>query len=204
MRWKGITADELEILRQVERINFQIRQAVKEFGKNSRLYQQYESILTPRNRPGLVHGMMAAHNKSGILQLSIKRKDIKDYVLGSYKRDLTQLSKMQTVGEVKKQMIKAYETRKGVKVKTRAERKAAYSEEKQYDQGLFDQLTALLGRYYELEKKLGVEFTSHQQLRDLSKGAFTSHDDLKQMLQIVTDELEKEHHAIAEDYLAGL
>lgn len=203
-RWKGITAEELIILREVEKINYQIRQAASQLGTNSRLYQQYESILTPRKRPGLTHGLMAAHNKAGVLQLSIKKKDIKQYVLGSYARDLKQLGKMPTIGQVKQEMIKAYETRTGEKIKTRAERKAAYEKEKSYDQGLFDQLTELLGRYYELEKKLGVEFVSHQKLRDLSKGIFTSQDDLKEMLRIVTEELEKEHREIAEDYLAGL
>lgn len=203
-RWKGITAEELIILREVERINYQIRQAASQLGKNSRLYQQYESVLTPRNRPGLVHGLMAAHNKAGVLQLSIKKKDIKQYVLGSYDRDLKQLGKMPTIGQVKKEMVQAYEARTGAKVKTRKDRKAAYETEKKFDQALFDQLTELLGRYYELEKKQGVEFTSHQKLRDLSKGIFTSQGDLKEMLQTVSDELEKEHHAIAEDYLAGL
>lgn len=203
-RWKGITAEELLILREVERINYQIRQAASQLGKSSRLYQQYENVLTPTNRPGLTQGLMAKHNKAGVLQLSIAKKDIKQYVLGSYNRDLQQLGKMPTIGQVKQEMISAYEARTGMKVKTRAERRVAYEREKQYDQGLFDQLTGLLGRYYELEKKQGVEFSSHQKLRDISKGVFTSQDDLKQMLQIVTDELERERHQIADDYLAGL
>lgn len=205
MRWKGITADELTVLREIERINYQIRQTVKEFGKDSRLYQQYESILAPMNRPGLVHGMMAGHNKAGVLQLSIKKKDIKEYVLGSYKRDLQQLGKMQTVGQVKKEMVKAYETRTRQKVKTRAEIRQAVQIEKAADQKLFDILTEMLAAYYEIEKKYGgKELASHQKLRDLSKGHWTSHDELLQMMDEVDKELKAEKHKIVEDYLGGL
>lgn len=208
-KWKGMTADEMQVLREIERINFQIRSAAKEFGMNSRLYQQYESMLFPRSGTGLGSGRMHRHMESGVVQLRTDKGAIKQYVLGSYRKDLKQLGRMETVGQVKKHMVSAYAQRKGIDESTmkRADRKAALAEEKRYDQGLFDKVSQFLDIYYKLENEvlpMGGEFASHEQLRQISRGHWSSYDELNQMLTTITNELETEHHIAVKNFLEGL
>ena len=210
-KWKGMTADELQVLRQIERINYQIRSAAKEFGMNSRLYQQYETMLFPRSGTGLGSGRMHRHMQSGVVQLRADRAAISQYVLGSYQRDLKQLSRMQTVGQVKESMVQAYIARNPKvdpdSLKTRAGRRAAIAAEKKYDQGLFDKVSQFLDIYYKLENEvlpIGGEFATHAQLRELSKGHWSSYDELNRMLDTITHELEEEHHIAVKNFLEGL
>lgn len=210
-KWKGITADELQVMKEIQRINFQMRSAAKEFGMNSRLYQQYESLLFPRSNTGLGSGRMHRHMKSGVVQLRTDKAAIKQYVLGDYRRDLKQLGQMQTVGQTKKNMLEAYQARNPKvdpeSLKTRAGRKAAIEEEKKYDQGLFDQVSQFLDLYYKLEDKLlptGGEFATHQQLRDISRGHWSSYDELRQMLDVAKKELEAEQHNVVQNFLERL
>ena len=140
-KWKGITADELIVLREIERINYQMRSAAKEFGMNSRLYNQYVNMLFPRSGTGLGSGRMHRLMESGVVQLRTDKAAVKQYVIGSYKRDLKQLSRIQTVSQTKQNMINAYVSRNHIdpaSMKSRAARRAAIEAEKKYDQTLFD------------------------------------------------------------------
>lgn len=208
---KGMTADELQVLRQIERINYQIRSAAKEFGMNSRLYQQYESMLFPRSGTGLGSGRMHRHMKSGVVQLRTDKAAISQYVIGSYQRDLKQLSRVQTVGQVKENMIQAYQARNPKidpkSLKTRSGRRAAIEEEKKYDQGLFDTVSQYLDLYYKLENEvlpMGGEFASHAKLRELTRGHWSSYDELQRMIDTVKNEMEQEHHIAVKNFLEGL
>lgn len=208
---KGMTADELKVLREIERINYQIRSAAKEFGMNSRLYQQYETMLFPRSGTGLGSGRMHRHMESGVVQLRTDKAALSQYVLGSYQRDLKQLSRMQTVGQVKENMVQAYQARNPKidpnSLKTRAGRRAAIEEEKKYDQGLFDTVSQYLDLYYKLENEIlpmGGEFVSHAKLRELTKGHWSSYDELQRMIDTVKNEMEQEHHIAVKNFLEGL
>lgn len=208
-KWKGMTTEELQVLREIERINFQIRSAAKEFGMNSRLYHQYENMLFPRSGLGLGSGRMHRHMESGVVQLRTDKGAIRQYVLGSYRKDLKQLGRMETVGEVKKHMVSAYAQRKRIDESTmkRADRKEALEAEKKYDQGLFDKVSQFLDIYYKLENEvlpMGGEFASHEQLRQISKGHWSSYDELNQMLTTITTELEAEHHIAVKNFIEGL
>ena len=204
-KWKGITADELMILRQIQAINYQIRQVAAEFGTDSRLYKQYESMLFPRRRVGLGQARMTDVNAKGIVQIKAGKSFVRQYVITAYTRELNRLSKMRTVGQEKQSMIEAYELRTKKKVKTRAER-AAVVKEMIEKRSLFDEVNEYAGKYYELEKKLapGMEFASHRKLRELSKGYWSSDEDLKDMIKIMKKELKAEKHRVTKDYLEGL
>lgn len=209
-KWKGITAPELIMLRQIERINFQLRQAVKEFGKDSRLYGQYENILTSTRKNTLADAGLIRETSSGILQLKADKRAIREYMnYTSYEKSVARLLKMQTVGQVKQAMINAYSARTKIKVTTRAERKAAFESEKKLDNHLFHELDRILYQYYKLEDELGNgrEFVSHDEIRSISEGYWSSTEDLQRMLKIANDELNRNKHKIKkehDDYLAGL
>lgn len=209
-KWKGITADELIMLRQIERINFQLRSAAKEFGMHSRLYGQYENMLTSTRKNTLADAGLLRETKSGVLQLRVGQKAIREYTsYSAYGKAINRLLKVQTVGATKKAMIAAYTARTKIQVKTRAEKQAAFESEKKLDNYLFAQLDRVLYQYYKLEDEYGMgrEFTSHDKLRGLSMGYWSSQDDLQRMLKIANDELQKQEHKIKkqyEDYLAGL
>lgn len=209
-KWKGISAEELVMLRKIERINYQIRSAVKELGTNSRLYGQYENMLTSTRKNTLGEGGFLRESSSGILQLRADRKSIREYLTyTAYEKAVDRLNKMQTVGQVKENMIKAYQARTRITATTRAERKAAFESEKALDNQLFSELDRILYQYYKLEDELGNgrEFVSHDQLRALSEGFWTSQDDMQRMLKIANDELQRQNHKIKreyDDYLAGL
>lgn len=209
-KWKGITAPELIMLRQIERINFQLRQAVKEFGKESRLYGQYENILTATRKNTLADAGLIRETSSGILQLKADKRAIREYMnYTSYEKTVDRLLKMQTVGQVKQAMINAYSARTKINVKTRAELKAAFESEKRLDNYLFAQLDRVLYQYYKLEGEMGNgrEFVSHDEIRSISSGYWSSTEDLQRMLKIANDELNRNKHKIKkehDDFLAGL
>lgn len=209
-KWKGITAEELETLRQIEAINYKIREVARVFGKESRLYKQYEWAFFPkksskRGRYGLGQAMMAAENKSGIIQLKTGKSFVRQYVITSYTRELKRLSKMKSVGQEKAEMIAAYEARHKTKVKTRSD-KAAALRELQEQRSLFQEINDLASTYYEMEKKLapGMRFASHRKLEQLSKGYWTDEKDLKKMIKVLKKEIAAENHKVVKDFLEGL
>lgn len=209
-KWKGITAPELIMLRQIERINYQLRQVVKEFGMDSRIYNQYENMLTSTRKNTLADAGLIRETSTGILQLRADKRAIREYMdYTAYEKSVDRLLKMQTVGQVKQAMIDAYSARTKMSVKTRAERKAAFESEKRLDNHLFAELDRILYQYYKLEDDIGNgrELASHDQLRAISTGFWSSHEDLQEMLRIANAELQANEHKVKkeyEDYLAGL
>lgn len=209
-KWKGITAEELIMLRKIERINYQLRATVKEFGMQSRLYNQYDNLLTSTRKNTLADGGFVRESSSGILQLKADKRSIREYLqYSSYEKGVNRLLKVQTVGAAKQAMITAYTKRTGIKVNTRKERHAAFVAQKNMDDFLFAELDRVLFQYYKLEDELGKgrEFASHDKLRAVSSGYWSSEEDLQEMLRIAKKELDAKQHKIKkdyEDYLAGL
>lgn len=209
-KWKGITADELIMLRQIERINYQLRAVAKEFGEQSRLYRHYENFLTSTRKNTLADAGLIRETKGGVLQIRVDKAAIREMNrYSAYEKAVSRLQKFQTVGQRKKEMIEAYERRKGVSVKGKRETAEAYKQERQFELEVYEKVNDVLYKYYELEKQVGngKEFTSHDELRRLSRGSHTSPEDLSRMVMIAQRELEREAHDIKEkydDYLAGL
>ena len=210
-KWKGITADELIVLRQIERINFQLRSIAKEFGTESRLYKHYENFLTSTRKNTLAEGGLIRETKSGVLQLRADRRAVTEYQYSAYQKALNRVGRFQTVGQRKQQMLRAYQKRTGTDLTDarRAEIRAAYEQERDFEKAVYETVNDTLYRYYELEKKHGngKEFVSHDDLRKLSKGSHTDPKALEEMLRIANEELKATVHNIKDeydDYLAGL
>ena len=213
-KWKGITADELTVLRQIERINYQLRAIAKEFGTSSRLYRHYENFLTSTKKNTLAEAGLIRETKQGqLLQIRADKQAVQEIQrFTAYQKAVGRVGRFATVGQQKKRMVEAYRKRTGVKEDyefTRAEEREAYRQEKQFEKDVYDTVNDVLYRYYELEKDVadGKEFVSHDQLRRFSKGSWTDPEDLKEMIRIANEELAKEQHEIKEeydDYLAGL
>lgn len=203
-KWKGITADELIVLRQIERINFQLRSIAKEFGTNSRLYKHYENFLTSTGKNTLAEGGLLRETSSGVLQLRADKRAVVEYQYTSYQKALNRVGRFQTVGQRKQQMLRAFEKRKGIDLEgaTRAEIRGAYAEEKEFEKAVYETVNDTLYKYYELEKKIGngKEFVSHDDLRRISKGSHTSAQDLQRMVEIANEELEKAEHIVKDEY----
>lgn len=210
-KWKGITADELIMLRQIERINYQLRAVAKEFGTQSRLYKHYENFLTSTKKNTLADAGLIRETKSGgVLQLRADKASVLEMGrYSAYEKAVSRLQKFPTVGQRKQEMIEAYGRRKGVSVKGKREQAEAYKQERQFELEVYEKVNDVLYKYYELEKQVGngKEFESHNELRRLSRGSHTSPEDLARMVEIAQREIDAEAHNIKEqydDYLAGL
>lgn len=195
------TGKELQIKREIDRINRQIRQAYKKFGKESRLYQQYETLLYMGKTP--VSSMRGKnfegvrHTKEGIAQISLSKSAIWEFSnLTYYEKQLKMLGRMQTVESAQKAMLKAYETRTGVQLKTQKDKKAALQAEtaryitmeKAFDVGL--------DKLYAIERERGVRLKAKEDIKKLSKGRWTSEDDFKKMQEILEDALKKDKNEL--------
>lgn len=209
-KWKGITAEELLILRQIERVNYQLRAIAKEFGTQSRLYRHYENFLTSTKKNTLADAGLIRETKEGaVLQLRADKKAVREYQYTAYQKALGRIGKFATVGQRKKEMLEAFQARTGQELQTQADRRAAYLEEKEFERTVYETVNDVLYKYYELEKKLGdgKEFVSHDKLRELSMGSNTDPEDLKQMVEVAKKELAKKRHRFKkeyDDYLKGL
>lgn len=198
------TGKELQIKREIDRINRQIRQAYKKFGKDSRLYQQYETLLYMGKTP--VSSMRGKnfegvrHTKEGIAQISLSKSAIWEFSnLTYYEKQLKMLGRMQTVESAQKAMLKAYETREGVQLKTAKDRKAALEYETARYQLAEKSFQVGIDKLYEIEKKRGVRLKAHEDIKRLSKGRWTSEEDFQKMFEILQKALEDENAEIVKD-----
>lgn len=208
-----LTKEQQNIDREINRINRQIRQAFTILGKESRLAKQYETILsgysesgkqTNRDAPMQYAGMLRK-TKAGIPQLSRSKKTIEMIRTGSIGNTLMQLGRQQTVQEAQKAMVKAYEKRTGQKVKGRAATTAAVESEVNLYNKTQNRMSSALMEMYRIERERGVKFKNHDEIKKLSKGRWTSQEDLEKMIDLAEKAVQDENAAIIEqhDILAG-
>lgn len=201
------TGKELAVKREIDRINRQIRQAFTKFGKESRLAQQYETLLYGGNRGGETVSQMRGkgfegvrYTKEGIPQISASKGAIWDFAnISAYEKQLKILGKQQTVKGTQQAMIKAFEKRTGQTVKGRAATRAALEEETKRYQETEKTFTAQLAKLYEIERKRGVKLKAHEDIKALSKGRRTSDSDMQKMQEIVQKAIEDENAEIIKD-----
>lgn len=208
-----LTKEQQNIDREINRINRQIRQAFTLLGKESRLAKQYETILsgyseggkqTNRDAP-MQHAGMLRQTKTGIPQLSRSKKTIEMIRTGSIGNTLIQLGRQQTVHEAQKAMVKAYEKRTGQKVKGKAAAKSAVESEVNLYKKTQSKMSSALMEMYRIEKERGVKFKNHDEIKKLSKGRWTSQEDLDKMISLAEETVQNENAAVIEqhDALAG-
>ena len=203
LQWKGMTADELLVKREIDRVNRQIREAVKAFGQDSRLYHQYVNTIAPRGLIGFGVDMVR-ETKEGVIQLSVSKKSIREMMnYSQYQKRLQQLGRLQTVQQAKQQYLKSAELRKGRKAKTRAEKKEFLESAIKRTNVLFGKVSDLWFQYYELERKAGEKFKSHDEIKALSKGYWTTEEDLEKMIQKLETEINAERHEAVKNVLEG-
>lgn len=184
-----------EIDNEIKRINRQITQAAKVFGKDSRLYQQYESILFPRSGTGIGQGLLTRENKSGIIQISRSKRSLQEIAdISNYQRGLDQLSRMQTVQQAKEKMIEKYTERTGITVKTAAEKKEAIQAEIENYQTIQAVLADKLHIIYQLEDEMGgLKTVGHTMIEEMSKGHWNSTKELKDMIEVANKTIAGEY-----------
>lgn len=202
---------ELQVKREIDRINRQIRQAYKKFGAESRLAQQYETLLFlgRKGRAGntpiaqMQQGEGVRFTKEGIPQIRAGKQSIREFAnITFYERQLKILGRQQTVQHAEQAIIKAYEEKTGQKVKGRAAKKAAIEQELQTYEQSEKAFQNGLAKLYEIEKKRGIRLKAHEDIKKLSRGRWTSADDFAKMNQILEDALQEDNVQIVGDVFA--
>lgn len=187
-----LTPEQQAIDRELNRINRQIRQAYKKLGKDSRLYQQYETLLyskqtgsksRDKSAPASYRDLVR-YDKNGVPQLSRSKSSIRLVQTGGAAQAIINLGRMQTVQQAEAAMIKAYEKRTGQTVKGAKQKQAAVKEEAEHYLRIGSRLQAALHELYRIEEDRGVKFKSHDDIKKLSKGRWTSEKDIQQMIDI--------------------
>lgn len=211
-------AEQWETKREIDRINRQIKQAFTKFGADSRLAKQYITILQgSENRmlEGSISKTRALNQRTGqsepimrytadgIPQISTGKATLREFsTISQMQGMLKNLGRMQTVQTAQRQMVAAYEERTGKKVKGRAGKEFAISEElKQYrtDETV---LRDYLSQLYEYERKNGVKLKAVQEIKDMSKGRWTSRGELAAMITTAQNAVRAEKKQIVEDVFA--
>lgn len=170
---------------EIKRINRQIAQAAKTFGKESRYYQNYEAMLFPRSGTGIGSANFVRYNKQGIIQISRSKGAIAEMEqITQYQKALYHLGQVPTVKETKSKMIKSYEERNKVKLKRKLDIEKAIIEEVNAFNELERGLKGDLREMYEAEQERGVIFVNHNELKKLSKGRNTDKETLEKMREL--------------------
>lgn len=189
---------------QIRRINRKIA-SIAELGLESRQYQQIQTILENKGQTswGTLSGEMTLRNKEGILQLSRTKAALNMFQIQEYQRVLRQIDRLQSAAKSKKSMIKAFEKRTGQKVKTKAEKASAVSEEISHYNKIQKRLEKAAGEMYRIEKERGIRFQAHSEMQKKSKGRWTSNQTLEEMLDSVEAVLRGEDQRIVKNALEG-
>lgn len=208
------SAQDMIIKREIDRVNRQIKQAFTKLGSESRLAKQYGTLIMGSEKEIAEDSLLNRYtldrrtgqqkplirlDKNGIPQISTGKSAIAEF------RDITEMQKklrllgrQQTVQAAQKAMIRAYEKQSGMKVRTRAEqREAIASEVKRYQlsQTIFN---GQLMQLYEIRKRRGIELQAIQDIKKISKGRWTSDEELKAMQEIAEKAIEEDGGAAAE------
>lgn len=201
--WKGMTAEELLVKREIDRVNRQIRQAAQTFGTDSPLYKHYLTLIAPDSKISFGHDMVR-ETKQGVIQLSVSRRAVTEMMTYSqYSKRLQRLSNQPTVREAKQQFVKAYEEHFQTELKTRKEREAAIQETLSKAKGLFEDINELLADYYKLERKTGHKYVGYAEAKKLSGGYWTSVQDLELMKEKLQKVLNQQDKRIVKNVVEG-
>lgn len=208
------SAQDMIIKREIDRVNRQIKQAFTKLGSESRLAKQYGTLIMGSEKEIAEDSLLNRYtldrrtgqqkplirlDKNGIPQISTGKSAIAEF------RDITEMQKklrllgrQQTVQAAQKAMIKAYEKQSGMKVRTRAEQREAIASEVERYQSSQTIFNGQLMQLYEIRKRRGIELQAIQDIKKISKGRWTSDEELKAMQEIAEKAIEEDGGAAAE------
>lgn len=208
-------AEQWQTKREIDRINRQIKQAFRKFGADSRLAKQYATILQGSEQRILRDSLsnqqainmrtgrtepIIRYTQEGIPQIGTGKATLNEFTkISSMQAQLKNLGRMQTVQTAQRQMIQAYEQRTGQKVKGRAGKEIAIRDELEQYQTDEKVLRDYLAQLYEYEKKNGVKLKAVQEIKDMSKGRWTSRGELAAMITTAQNAVRTEKKQIVED-----
>lgn len=206
------SAEEWNIKREIDRINRQIRQAFTKLGEDSRLAQQYTTLLQgsyQKVEPGSLTDLTIPKDgkrvpvvrltEAGIPQIGTGKAVLKEFAKADMQKKLKRLSNQQTVSAAQKAMIAAFEKKTGQHVKTRQEKKAAIASEVnayRTSESIFD---SQLKELYKIRDRRGIELKAIQDVKKITKGRWTSEGELAAMKKIVADAIREDGGAEAEE-----
>lgn len=195
-------AAQWETKREIDRINRQIKQAFTKFGADSRLAMQYTTILQGSEKRILRDSLsnqqalnmrtgqtepIVRFTKDGIPQISTGKATLNEFTnISSMQTQLKNLGRMQTVQTAQRQMIQSYEQRTGQMVKGREQQKQAIFEELREYRESENFREKYLNPLYAYEDKMGVSLQALVEIRQKSKGRWTSKAEYQELVDIAT------------------
>ena len=207
---KKLTPAQKEMDNFVKRINSRITKIAKEFGTDSRAYQQIYEILSGMNAAGkrtnrfsILSGGYTRETDQGIIQVSRSVKSLANMEIKQYLRALNRVAKLPTASQIKKNIVASYEKANETKVKGKKAREAVVQEAIEADKMIAKRLDRALQAVYNLQEKLGYEFKAMQYIKSLSRGRYTSTEDLEKMIAAAEDILRNEAEQVQSDLFAG-
>lgn len=205
-----LTAEQKKLDALIKRINRKI-QSYATIGTDSRHYQLIESIFDLGGKSkdaqsrswATMSGEMTLQSKQGFIQLSRSKAALNMYQISDYQRVLQQLDRMESAAKARRTALKSYKQRTGETPKTAAERDAAIRSEVDHYNKVQKRLEKALGELYALEKKRGIEFKAHEDIKAKSKGRWTQSQTLEEMLDMAEKVTRGEDQRIVTNVLEG-
>ena len=207
---KKLTPAQREMDNFVKRLNSKITKIAKEFGTDSRAYQQIYEILSGMNAAGkrtnrfsILSGGYTRETDQGIIQVSRSVKSLANMEIKQYLRALNRVAKLPTASEIKKNIVASYEKANNTKVKGKEAKAAVVQEAMAADKTIAKRLENALQAVYKLQQKYGYEFKSMQDIKAMSRGRYTSTEDLEKMIAAAEEIQRNEAAQVQADLFAG-
>ena len=219
MPFKNLTPEQKAMDKLVKALNTKIMKIAKELGTDSRSYQQINEILSGYNAAGhrtnrfsILSGGFT-REKDGVIQISRSVKSLANLEIKQYMRALKRVAQLPSFATIKKNIVNAWiaehtttdpKTGKQKKPKlTKADKAQIVKEAFERDKTIAKRLEKTLEQFYALQQKYGYEFKSLQEIKALSRGRFTSEENLLKMIEIAENTIRNEDQQIQADLFAG-
>lgn len=219
MPMKGLTPSQKEMDRIVKALNSKISKIAKEYGTDSRAYQQIYEILSGYNAAGRMRNRFSilsvgfTREKDGVIQISRSRKALADLEIKQYMKALKRVAQLPSAAEIRKNIVNAWkEAHATIDPKTgekklpkvsREDAKQIVQDAMKADKTIASRLEAALAEVYKLQSKYGYEFKEMADIKKLSRGRFTSAEDLEKMIAAAEEIVRNERKQVQDDLFAG-
>lgn len=207
---KKLTPAQKEMDNFVKRLNSKITKIAKEFGTDSRAYQQIYEILSGMNAAGkrtnrfsILSGGYTRETDQGIIQVSRSVKSLANMEIKQYLRALNRVAKLPTASQIKKNIVASYEKANQTKVKGKEAKAVVVQEAMAADKTIAKRLENALQAVYNLQQKYGYEFKAMQDIKKMSRGRYTSTEDLEKMIAAAEEIQRNEAAQVQADLFAG-